>query len=102
MNPSPSEEQKICFPADRVDLAGFLSIPEETRGLVVFVHGSGSSRFSSRNQYVATEINKAGVGTLLFDLLTSKEQQLDERTAELRFDIELLTQRLLAATAWLA
>jgi dienelactone hydrolase len=84
-----------------VEVEGNLFLPEGASGLVVFVHGSGSSRFSPRNQYVAKEINKANLGTLLFDLLTPGEEEEDELTGEYRFDIALLAQRLIGVTQWL-
>src|SRR5438552_2461256 len=95
------EFEEVCFPAGRVDLAGFLGVPAGAQGTVVFVHGSGSSRFSTRNQYVARMLMRAGLATFLFDLLTQEEQQIDEVTAELRFDIDLLAERLLATISWL-
>jgi dienelactone hydrolase len=76
-------------------------LPPRASGIVVFAHGSGSSRFSPRNQYVAKEINKANIGTLLFDLLTPGEEEEDELTGEYRFDIALLAQRLIGVTQWL-
>ncbi|CDF84110.1 hypothetical protein PKB_2763 [Pseudomonas knackmussii B13] len=79
-----------------------LTLPEQARGLVVFVHGSGSGRQSPRNCQVAAQFNGLGLATLLFDLLSVAEQRLDNRTCELRFDIELLTRRLLALLDWLA
>ena len=82
-------------------LDGFLALPEDAAGLVVFVHGSGSSRFSPRNRFVAGTLNAAGLGTLLFDLLTAEEQVEDERTAALRFDIPLLAARLVRVVDWL-
>jgi len=82
-------------------LPGELSIPGGAKGVVLFAHGSGSSRHSPRNQFVARTIREAGVGTLLFDLLTSDEEAMDIRTRHLRFDIGLLAQRLLDATYWL-
>ena len=82
-------------------LDGMLSIPERAGGVVMFVHGSGSSRFSPRNRRVAGVLDAGGLGTLLFDLLTAQEQEIDERTAALRFDIGLLTQRLIDAVDWL-
>lgn len=87
----------ITIPAGHVFLDGELILPPSTKGVVLFAHGSGSSRFSPRNTYVAEVLQQRGIGTLLFDLLTREEDQ----TYETRFDIELLTQRLLAATAWL-
>ena len=82
-------------------IEGNLTIPHNARGLVVFAHGSGSSRFSPRNQYVAKEFVKARIGTLLFDLLTAEEEEQDEVTAEYRFNIPLLAERLISATEWL-
>jgi putative phosphoribosyl transferase len=81
-------------------LAGTLSIPQDASGIVLFVHGSGSSRHSPRNQFVAETLQVAGMATLLFDLLTPEEEYLDRRTAGLRFDIDLLSKRLLGATSW--
>ncbi|HEY3041929.1 MAG TPA: alpha/beta hydrolase [Pyrinomonadaceae bacterium] len=84
-----------------VMLQGDLSIPAGAQGVVLFAHGSGSSRHSPRNQFVARTIREAGVGTLLFDLLTKEEEAVDLRTGHLRFDIGLLAQRLIDATYWL-
>jgi len=81
-------------------LDGNLIIPDNTSALVLFVHGSGSSRHSPRNQFVARQLNNAGLATLLFDLLTPEEELLDMRTAQYRFDISLLAKRLVHATAW--
>src|SRR5438445_10627434 len=81
-------------------LSGSLSIPENTDALVLFAHGSGSSRHSPRNQFVARTLNDARLATLLFDLLTPEEELVDTRTAELRFDIDLLAERLVHATTW--
>jgi len=83
-------------------LDGSLVSPEQPHGLVVFVHGSGSSRFSPRNRYVAGVLNDGGLATLLFDLLTADENEVDLRTRALRFDIGLLTRRTVAALDWLA
>src|SRR5438094_382034 len=88
------------IPAGRATLDGNLSIPENATALVLFVHGSGSSRHSPRNQFVARTLNNAGLGTLLFDLLTPEEESIDTRTAELRFNIGLLAERLVHATYW--
>jgi putative phosphoribosyl transferase len=85
-----------------VVLHGDLSIPAGASGVVLFAHGSGSSRHSPRNQFVAQTIREAGVGTLLFDLLTREEESVDARTAHLRFDIGLLAERLVDATNWIA
>src|SRR3989440_4502626 len=82
-------------------LYGDLSVPAGAQGVVLFAHGSGSSRHSPRNQFVARTIREAGVGTLLFDLLTREEEAVDVRTAHLRFDIRLLAERLIDATHWI-
>ena len=91
----------ITVRAGEVNLEGLLTLPQSAKGLVVFVHGSGSSRFSSRNQYVATTMNQAGLATLLFDLLTPEENEIDDITREYRFDIESLSQRTIATIDWL-
>lgn len=83
-------------------LAGILEIPPHATGLVVFAHGSGSSRHSPRNRHVARVLQDAGLGTLLFDLLTRDEERVDELTAELRFDIGFLAERLRGAARWAA
>lgn len=83
-------------------LNGELTIPEKAAGVVLFAHGSGSSRYSPRNQYVARVIRESGVGTLLFDLLTPEEERIDNYTREFRFDIDLLARRLIGSTKWLA
>ena len=85
----------------KVFLQGDLIIPAGAEGVVLFAHGSGSSRHSPRNQFVAHTIREAGVGTLLFDLLTKEEETIDARTRRFRFDIGLLAQRLVDATYWL-
>ena len=85
---------------DKVRLAGSLEIPAHARGLVLFAHGSGSNRHSSRNRRVARMLQDAGLATLLFNLLTAEEEHLDATTAHLRFDIELLASRLRLATHW--
>src|SRR6185503_17486824 len=82
-------------------LRGYLEVPPEAKGLVIFAHGSGSSRKSSRNQYVARHLREAGVGTLLFDLLTAEEEEFDLKTRHLRFDIPLLAGRLRETTEWM-
>lgn len=87
----------VKIPAGAVELSGDLVLPPGVSGVVLFAHGSGSSRFSPRNTYVAKVLQQQGIGTLLFDLLTREEDQ----DCALRFDIDLLTQRLLAATLWL-
>ena len=83
-------------------LAGNLIVPVGASGIVLFAHGSGSSRFSSRNRYVASFLRGGGLGTLLIDLLTPEEERIDDITAELRFDIGLLAGRLVDTVAWLA
>jgi dienelactone hydrolase len=82
-------------------LEGNLSIPPGAQGIVLFAHGSGSSRHSPRNRYVARELQRAGLATLLLDLLTVREETVDATTGHLRFDIGLLAERLTAATTWL-
>src|SRR5437588_9727333 len=84
-----------------ITLEGNLNIPENPRGAVLFAHGSGSSRHSPRNQFVAQVLHKAGFATLLIDLLTPYEEEQDWQTGRLRFDIDLLSQRVVAATNWL-
>jgi putative phosphoribosyl transferase len=92
----------IKIPLQENYLAGFLHVPLNARGIVLFVHGSGSSHLSVRNQFVAHQLNQAGLATLLFDLLTQAEDKIDARTREFRFDISLLAARLNIATDWLA
>jgi len=87
-------------PAGRAMLDGNLTIVAQTKGLVLFTHGSGSSRHSPRNQFVARTLNQAGLGTLLFDLLTPEEESVDLYTREHRFNIGLLAERLVHATKW--
>src|SRR6201994_1553530 len=96
-----SDERLVRVAAGRVTLEGNLNLPEGARGIVLFAHGSGSSRFSARNRYVAEALREGGLGTLLIDLLTPKEEAIDERTAHLRFDIAMLARRLVGATQWL-
>src|SRR6266478_3624345 len=92
--------EEVQIQAGPAALSGNLSIPEKATALVLFVHGSGSSRHSPRNQFVARTLNNAGLATLLFDLLTPEEESIDARTAELRFNIDLLAERLVHATKW--
>jgi pimeloyl-ACP methyl ester carboxylesterase len=96
------ESRPVIVATDSADLAGDLAVPESARGIVVFAHGSGSSRLSPRNQFVARELRGARLATLLFDLLTAEEDEVDEVTREYRFDIDLLARRLVGATDWLA
>lgn len=97
----PAHEASVQVQAGSVTLEGDLSVPEDARGIVVFAHGSGSSRLSPRNRRVAAMLRQAGLATLLFDLLTPTEEAVDSVTRELRFDIRLLADRVEAATAWL-
>ncbi len=92
--------KEITIPFHDVKLAGELNLPSGTSGLVLFAHGSGSSRFSPRNQFVARTLERHRVGTLLFDLLTEEEEQAEAYTRHLRFNISFLTQRLIGATRW--
>jgi putative phosphoribosyl transferase len=94
------EMHSVIIPAG-VMLAGDLSVPREAKAIVVFAHGSGSSRRSRRNRGVAAWLQRAGFATLLFDLLTADEALLDERTGHLRFDVPLLAERLAKVTDWL-
>lgn len=93
-------ENEIAIEAGRVILEGTLGLPKETNSIVLFAHGSGSSRHSSRNRHVAHVLQSRGVGTLLFDLLTREEEEVDEITCELRFNIPFLAGRLRDATRW--
>jgi dienelactone hydrolase len=93
--------REVRITAGNAALSGALTVPESANGVVLFAHGSGSSRFSPRNAYVARELQRARVGTLLFDLLTPDEERRDALTREHRFDIALLATRLVAATRWL-
>jgi putative phosphoribosyl transferase len=99
---APGETTLVQIPAGSVTLEGDLQVPDHARGVVLFAHGSGSSRHSSRNQFVAGELQAAGLAPLLIDLLTSAEEGVDRHTGHLRFDIALLAERLVAATDWLA
>ena len=91
-------ERELSLDVDGVELAGTLGLPANPKGLVLFAHGSGSSRHSPRNRYVAEVLHSRGLATLLFDLLTRDEESADQRTAALRFDIALLARRLSSAT----
>ena len=92
-------EREVKIPP--VGLAGDLAVPPRAAGMVLFAHGSGSSRRSPRNRYVAAVLQQGGLGTLRLDLLTEAEEQVDLRTRHLRFDIGLLAGRLVEATDWL-
>src|SRR5436189_6380186 len=91
---------EVQIQAGRAVLSGDLTIPKNAVALVLFVHGSGSSRHSPRNQFVAHTLNDAGLATLLFDLLTREQEALDMRTGQHRFNIGLLAERLVDATRW--
>jgi putative phosphoribosyl transferase len=95
------EQRPVQVPAGTVTLDGNLTLPEYAQAIVLFAHGSGSSRHSPRNRYVARVLNEAKLATLLIDLLTLHEEVIDTRTAHLRFDIDLLAERLVDATDWL-
>src|SRR6266404_9292367 len=91
---------EVQISAGAATLDGNLTIVREAKGLVLFAHGSGSSRHSPRNQFVANTLNQAGLGTLLFDLLTPEEESVDLYTRKHRFNIVLLAKRLVYATKW--
>jgi putative phosphoribosyl transferase len=92
----------VQVPTGSATLSGDLALPQGASGVVLFAHGTGSGRHSPRNRYVAGELERAGMATLLLDLLTAEEEAADQATAELRFDIGLLATRLAAAMDWLA
>ena len=96
-----AREHEMQIPSGEAVLEGELNVPVGAQGVVLFAHGSGSSRHSPRNQYVAQVIRENNVGTLLFDLLTREEEAVDLRTRHLRFDINLLARRLVDATNWI-
>ncbi len=91
---------EVQIHVEREALSGKLNVPKDASAIVLFAHGSGSSRFSPRNQFVARTLNDAGLATLLFDLLTREEEAIDMQTRGLRFDIRLLAERLVHATKW--
>ena len=95
------EEKPVKISVDKATIEGNLVVPQGAKGVVLFAHGSGSGRFSPRNQYVAKVLNKAGIATFLIDLLTKEEEEIDMQTAQFRFDIDLLAHRLIGATEWL-
>lgn len=99
---SKVEERLVQVASGPVNLEGNLKKPESARGVVLFAHGSGSSRHSPRNRYVAEVLNQAGFATLLLDLLTPDEEMEDRQTGHLRFNITFLAERLITATEWLA
>jgi putative phosphoribosyl transferase len=91
----------VRVPSGKTTVEGDLVVARDANGIVLFAHGSGSGRFSPRNQYVAKVLNEAGIATLLIDLLTKEEEEVDSRTRQFRFDIDLLAKRLMDATKWL-
>lgn len=93
-------KSEVKILAGKALLTGELALPKHAKSIVLFVHGSGSSRHSSRNLYVASVLNAAGIGTLLFDLLTEAEEEVDRYTTHLRFDIGMLADRLIHVTRW--
>src|ERR1043165_8553278 len=97
MTMTESTKGEIHIPAEGVELEGELNVPARARGVVFFAHGSGSSRHSRRNQFVARTLQWRGLGTCLFDLLTQEEEHAEKDTGELRFNIQMLADRLLAA-----
>ena len=97
----PPREQDVSLALNQVTLQGTLALPPRALGVVLFAHGSGSSRFSARNRSVARELQGAGIATLLIDLLTAAEEEEDRVTGHLRFDIDFLARRLVGATEWL-
>jgi dienelactone hydrolase len=101
MNSRSINQREVRIAVGPITLQGDLTLPQNATGIVVFAHGSGSSRHSSRNRFVAGELSRAGLATLLMDLLTVEEERVDLRTAHLRFDIGLLAERLVGATDWL-
>ena len=101
MNDINTENRSVGILSAGVRLEGTISIPDDPIGLVIFVHGSGSSHYSSRNQYVAQVLQDSGLATLLFDLLTIPEETIDLRTRHLRFDIDLLARRTAGVLEWL-
>jgi len=96
------EEREVRLSAGPLALEGSLGVPDNARGIVLFAHGSGSGRHSPRNRYVAESLREVNLATLLIDLLTPEEEEVDLRTRHLRFDIGLLAARLAGATDWLA
>src|SRR6185369_3088766 len=97
----PETESDLRIPLETVSLRGDLIIPPDARGLVLFAHGSGSGRKSSRNRFVASVLQGESIGTLLFDLLSKDEEEADRHTAHIRFDIPLLAERLVEVTKWI-
>lgn len=101
MDKKTTVQKEVVVPVEGVDLPGILTLPQETRGCILFAHGSGSSHLSRRNQMVSEFFHEEGFATLLFDLMSQKEETLDEMTRELRFNIPFLAHRLLGALKWI-
>lgn len=101
MNLQFDQLQSLQISVEKNILSGDLFLPTVSKGIIIFAHGSGSSRLSPRNRHVAKILNDTGFATLLFDLLTSEEEKIDNITAELRFNIPLLAERLIAVTTWI-
>src|SRR3974377_1729101 len=95
------KETAVSIPIEGAAISGDLVLPRGSEGIVLFAHGSGSSRHSPRNRYVAEVLHRSATATLLVDLLTPAEEQADDRTGQFRFDIELLAERTIAALRWL-
>jgi dienelactone hydrolase len=102
MPPTRSDDRLVHVDTEEAELEGILNVPEGAHGVVVFAHGSGSSRNSPRNRYVASVLAEHRLATLLVDLLTADEEEVDGRTGELRFNIGFLAKRLVGATDWLS
>src|SRR5436190_16853827 len=98
----PARTDAVRISTGQIVMEGDLALPPDPLGIVLFAHGSGSSRHSPRNRFVAKELGNAGLATLLIDLLTIEEEAVDAATGHLRFDIEFLAERLMHATSWLA
>jgi putative phosphoribosyl transferase len=101
MKQSKEEKNLVRIVSGKVTINGNLTVPEGAKGIVLFAHGSGSSRFSPRNRYVAELMNKKGIATLLIDLLTAEEEAEDEYTGQFRFDVGMLAERLVVSTKWI-
>lgn len=101
MSLATDSEHPLIIPCGKNSLDGILHVPKNAQGVVLFAHGSGSSRFSVRNQLIARSLNEGRLATLLFDLLTPEEEEQDTKTLKFRFDIPMLATRLIAATDWI-
>ncbi len=101
MQTTTGRRMQLTVPVAGVSLPGDLTIPDQACGLVVFAHGSGSSRYSPRNRHVAQGLNRRNLATFLFDLLTAEEEEIDSRTRHLRFDIPMLAERLRLVAEWM-